>query len=291
MVKFCEVCGIEFNGKPKQKCCSRKCSSHLRKSPKIKVNCDNCEKLLEISNHEYKRSVRHYCNKECRYEHQKETLKGENNPNFKNKTIDCRCSYCGNSISRYKWDKLTTKSFYCSQICKSLHQKETLKGENNPNFKSVKCECKNCNKDLYKTDYHINSRKNVFCSRECLWDYMKENNKGENNPNYDETLSQEHRIQHRITDDYSEWRKRVYEKYDYTCQCCNKKGYDIVAHHLDGYNWCIEKRTNIDNGVVLCKDCHIKFHSTYGYGNNTKEQFNEFISHANIEISQEIKAS
>ena len=51
-------------------------------------------------------------------------------------------------------------------------------------------------------------------------------------------------------------------------------------HHLDGYNWCIEKRTDETNGITLCENCHKNFHSIYGFGGNTKEQFEEWIGHA-----------
>ena len=51
-------------------------------------------------------------------------------------------------------------------------------------------------------------------------------------------------------------------------------------HHLDGYNWCIEKRTDETNGITLCSNCHKNFYSIYGKGNNTKEQFEEWIGKA-----------
>lgn len=51
----------------------------------------------------------------------------------------------------------------------------------------------------------------------------------------------------------------------------------IQAHHLDGYNWAKDKRLEVDNGVTLCEDCHKTFHNEYGRGDNTKEQYNNFI--------------
>ena len=69
----------------------------------------------------------------------------------------------------------------------------------------------------------------------------------------------------------------VFKRDNYTCRCCGKDTHNNVSHHLDGYNWCIEKRLDVDNGVTLCESCHKEFHSIYGYGNNTKEQFEEWI--------------
>lgn len=72
------------------------------------------------------------------------------------------------------------------------------------------------------------------------------------------------------------WRKSIFEKFNYTCVICGKDTKDNVAHHLNGYNWDKENRFNIDNGVCLCSTHHKEFHSIFGYGDNTKEQFKEF---------------
>lgn len=71
------------------------------------------------------------------------------------------------------------------------------------------------------------------------------------------------------------FRLSVILKYKRKCFICKSKK-NVVAHHLDGYHWCIEKRTDIENGVCLCEQCHTDFHSKYGNRNNTKEQFLEF---------------
>lgn len=107
---------------------------------------------------------------------------------------------------------------------------------------------------------------------------------GENNWNYkfDKTI-EEREIERRF-DGYSDWVKQVYERDDYTCQCCGIRGGKLNAHHLDSYDWCITGRIDVDNGVTLCKLCHTDFHGIYGYGDNTREQFDEFISDLNYEV-------
>ena len=93
------------------------------------------------------------------------------------------------------------------------------------------------------------------------------------NPN----LTDEDRVRTRNFYEIDEWRKQVFERDNYTCQHCgDNKGHNLVAHHKDGYNWCEERRTDVDNGETLCNKCHKEFHSIYGYGNNTEQQYKEW---------------
>lgn len=111
----------------------------------------------------------------------------------------------------------------------------------------------------------------------CMECYL-DDNRGENNPNWNPNLTEEDRLYLRLIDGYNEWRKSVYKRDGYTCQSCGiRGGGNLVAHHLDAYSWCEEKRTDINNGITLCELCHTAFHNTYGYKNNTKEQYQEWI--------------
>jgi len=72
---------------------------------------------------------------------------------------------------------------------------------------------------------------------------------------------------------------QCFEKANYMCDCCfQKRSTDVIlnAHHLDGWNWAIDKRFDISNLVTLCERCHEEFHNVYGKGNNTKEQYEVF---------------
>lgn len=73
------------------------------------------------------------------------------------------------------------------------------------------------------------------------------------------------------------WRKEVYERDNWTCQACGKHGGDLRAHHLEAYDANPDKRFDLDNGVTLCTNCHTAFHIKYGFGGNTKDQFQEWI--------------
>lgn len=78
-----------------------------------------------------------------------------------------------------------------------------------------------------------------------------------------------------------EWSKAVRNKYGYKCVACGKYTRWCHAHHLDGYDWAISARFDVDNGVALCPGkygCHMDFHKIYGNKNNNREQFAEYLS-------------
>jgi hypothetical protein len=101
---------------------------------------------------------------------------------------------------------------------------------------------------------------------------------GENSHLWNENLTEEQRIENRDYNEYIKWRKAVYERDKYTCQCCGEIGGNINAHHLNGYNWHISGRTDVNNGTTLCENCHNDFHLIYGFGDNTKEQYVDWIN-------------
>jgi hypothetical protein len=106
-----------------------------------------------------------------------------------------------------------------------------------------------------------------------------ENRSGENSPNWNPDLTDEERENNRKNKEYKHWRLAVYERDNYSCQCCgDNKGGNLNAHHLNSHDWAKEDRLDIDNGITLCVDCHTEFHHQYGFGNNTKEQFEEYMN-------------
>ena len=238
------------------------------------------KKICEYCGKEFiaKRKSQRYCSVKC-------------SNSKRNSKISVQCSNCGKTFEIYKStmknsDGTIKKNFYCCQECKAEHQKTLLCGNNNPRWNSEEVQCEQCGKIIHRKKSKINNNKHHFCSQECKSKWQQENLCGENKPLYDPTISQEDREKGRIIEGYNEWRREVYERDNYTCQCCgDNKGGNLNAHHKDGYNWCEERRTDVNNGVTLCDKCHNEFHDIYGYGNNTEEQWNEFIEDRNKEAS------
>ena len=126
----------------------------------------------------------------------------------------------------------------------------------------------------YKVSFKQFCHRDTRC-RQCLII----NNRGERHPRWNPNLTNEERVNNRMRlGEQAAWRIEVFRRDDRICQICGYKGDKINAHHLYSYNAYHSLRSDTDNGITLCEDCHIKFHKFYGYGNNTKEQFLEFIN-------------
>lgn len=113
-------------------------------------------------------------------------------------------------------------------------------------------------------------------------DEFKLSVRGENNPRW-KGDNVKHERTERNSPEYAEWRKSVFKRDNYICQCCGRKSMKgdsvtLIAHHIENWSTCIDKRYDINNGITFCKECHIKFHSNYGIKNNNQEQVFEFIN-------------
>ena len=99
---------------------------------------------------------------------------------------------------------------------------------------------------------------------------------GENNPSWNPNLTDEEREYKRLEEGLKKWKENVMIRDNYTCQVTGKRGGNLNCHHLNSYHWDKEHRTDINNGITISEEIHKLFHKTYGYKNNTKEQFEEF---------------
>jgi 5-methylcytosine-specific restriction endonuclease McrA len=72
---------------------------------------------------------------------------------------------------------------------------------------------------------------------------------------YRDYLHQQHEND-RHNPEYVEWRNKVFERDNYTCQDCNQKGGVLNAHHIKPYADYPKLRLVLKNGITLCEICH-----------------------------------
>ena len=143
----------------------------------------------------------------------------------------------------------------------------------------VKVKCDGCGKK-YEMPYNVYHKYNHQGKIYCQHCAVKTFHSGENHYKWKPDKSDTERIVERRYAEYTEFVKKVLARDNYTCQCCGKKSVsNLAVHHLDSYNWCKDKRTDVTNGITLCDNCHDNFHLLYGKGDNTREQFEEWLGY------------
>ena len=198
-----------------------------------------------------------------------------------------KCNYCNKYYEGYG-------KFFCSRKCAIIGQihKGFKKGENIGN-KFAKGNKPN------KTSFKIDSKINIGRKHSKEW-IAKTTRKGfktskETRKKQSEALKGEKcylwkggitskNLTIRRGVEARLWRESVFTRDNWMCQNCGKrngknvgKTVCINAHHILNFAEYPELRFAIDNGITLCKKCHLKFHKKYGFKNNTKEQLNEFL--------------
>ena len=102
--------------------------------------------------------------------------------------------------------------------------------------------------------------------------------RGKNNGRWNSNRSHEQRVKERKLLENVVWRNDVFERDNYTCCFCgDATGGNLVAHHVESYVDNIDLRIDVTNGVCLCSICHKEFHGLFGYGYNTRDQFDQFL--------------
>jgi len=203
---------------------------------------------------------------------------------------ECICD-CGNTCLKNSHNLLDGSTNSCGCLVHKITRKD-LTGykygewtvlyfdeQRHQNIKEAcwicKCSCGNTIKSVRAT--HLKSGASKCCG--CKGGNFL---KGKENPLYKSEISDEERIilaefgKRVLLPGYSEWRKSVLERDNYTCQLSGQKGGKLCVHHLEGWTTNKELRMEITNGITIRQDLHKLFHKMYGKSLNTTKQFLEF---------------
>ncbi|HNC91443.1 MAG TPA: HNH endonuclease signature motif containing protein [Anaerolineales bacterium] len=127
---------------------------------------------------------------------------------------------------------------YCSRKCLGIAQRKEEK------------QCLSCGIS------YVGSGKK-FCSKKCQSSFMVK----ERSPTWKGGINKEK--DRRKSFEGVKWRKAVFERDDYTCRMCGKKGGFIEADHIKPFCDYPELRYELSNGRTLCRGCH-RGTDTYG---------------------------
>lgn len=212
-----------------------------------------------------------------------------NHTNIKNKynkkLVDAKC-HCGLVFRTMLESLKRNKTKSCGKC-----RKRNIVGKEFGNLKVIKfadkytngaaiwiCLCY-CGKEIELSSKQLNkkSRTSCGCDKRIRLLAGAQKRSGINSHFYKNTITDEERAKRRRKGQNIFFVNSVFKRDNYTCKKCHKRGGELNAHHMDSYHWYINGRTDVNNGITLCVECHNLFHSIYGKTWNTKAQFLQFI--------------
>ncbi len=112
-----------------------------------------------------------------------------------------------------------------------------------------------------RTDQRRLGKKHTPASRLKISQTTRENAvRGEKCHSYKDGKLTERRGQ-RFSQEYKRWRYNVFSHDHFTCQQCgDKRGGNLIAHHIKPFADYPELRFEISNGITLCESCHDRIH-------------------------------
>ena len=212
----------------------------------MKLICKYCRKEF-ISNY----SKKIFCSKDCYTNYQKGKPSYPNIINKRGKKpknqIRKICKICGEEYSVWVGRKDTSN--YCSRNCWSKRNPKILN------------QCLFCGKDFW--DWKGNNR--IYCNKKCYSLHLRILKKEKNSPLWKGGKTKINQLL-RTRTEYLDWRNKIFQRDNYTCQECGIKSGNGVkiylnVHHKKSFSEYPDLRFNLDNGVTLCKNCHLLEHS------------------------------
>lgn len=188
------------------------------------------EKQLRF--HQAKNSKYNFCNCECY------------NIFHKVKSKNFTCEFCG---KKFESKNFTNANRFCSRECYNK-------------FHAIKNKERVC--PVCSTTFIAKASEGKYCSREC---YNKDRHMPKSNKHWKwkgGIISEDEQLRKSIK--YTNWREEILKRDKHKCVYCSSQK-DLNAYHIYSWKFYPNLRFNIDNGITVCKECHMKIHKAFGY--------------------------
>ena len=179
------------------------------------------------------------------------------------------CTVCGTKFSNKNHHaRRNNDVILCCNECKRTWFKDNIKPPSRVGCSQVAWskglilggidyECDMCKKITHFKTFQFNHTKRHFCSQLCSAHfYFGDGTKTSANKKI------------RLDKRFNEWRGLVFMRDNWTCQTCGIRGTELHPHHIKQLSVYPELAYELDNGVTLCKNCHMK---TETWGKRTKQ--------------------
>ncbi|NCD07787.1 MAG: HNH endonuclease [Spirochaetia bacterium] len=183
-----------------------------------------------------------------------------------------KCYTCGKELKKPP-SALKSEKCFCNHKCYSEYKRNMWLKENNPRYNGGEQEfiCKYCGKKFTSKPYG-DKRIPKYCSISCAAKYRGKEHRGNNHWNYKDGAGRT-TLPIRRLGRYEKWRCDILKRDNYKCTNCGseenlqvhhiKELYLIIQEYKDKHNELNVDEDifyNVDNGITLCRKCHIKLH-------------------------------
>lgn len=212
--------------------------------------CLNCGE--DFSRHHSQMVRAKFCSYACKSKYRIKTIgqNGPKNPFWRGGKIEKVCPTCGKKFLDYvRIDGKDQR--YCSRECSVVPKKKNR----------VSQVCLKCGKEFLTTQYRVANGEGKFCSVTCAAIGRNKENypRGAQSTLWKGGITPENQLA-RGHADYIAWRKSIFSRDGYKCYICGEEKPRLNAHHIIPFSESKELRTNMENGVTLCLECHQLFH-------------------------------
>lgn len=230
------------------------------------LNCQNCSKSIYIIKSRIGESKRHFCSLKCVSVFTAPQRAKKLSKKIYPFTLENKCLCCGGDIviKNSSFDK--RRRVHCSYSCVTRYRNLTNNPQNNPDARRKNSESKK-GKPSYPKSKETREK-------------LRQANLGSKSHFWQGGKTEELR-KRRSNAEAREWRKKIFERDNYTCVLCgarsSKENHVVLnADHIKPWSLFPELRLEMSNGRTLCLPCH-RNTETWGSktSNKSREVFNE----------------